>query len=91
MFVVFRDEFRDEADVCDTLEEVRQLLQERFDENPDYFQNYLIDQYQVRAIGEAQALSFIPAKLTIGPVRDDIPAPLPGETVTDYARRITGG
>jgi len=90
MFVVFHNERRDEADVCETLDDVRHVINERRDDDPAYFDEYIASQMRIYTLGEQVPFTFIPARFEMG-VNPDIPAPLPGESVTDYAKRITQG
>lgn len=84
-YVVFRNGFADEADVCETLADAQSILQERYDDDPHYFE---VHEYNVHEIGNKLPISFTPQTLVVGSITE-IPAPLPGESVTDYAARIT--
>jgi hypothetical protein len=91
MFVVFDNERRDEADICDSLDEVKRVIEERRDNDGDYFDNYVAPRIEVYKLGERVPFTLVPAQFKLGdPNSTEIPAPLPGETVSDYARRITG-
>jgi len=64
----------------------------------DYFRdeevadrNYRGDHPDVYEIVRKVEIVANPATFSVANPSTDIPAPLPGETVSDYARRISGG
>ena len=91
MFVIYHDDSLDEADVCETLDEVRRVLEERRDSDPDYFDNYRAAGYHIREVGAEVPFNVTPARMTVGTECTDIPAPNPGETVLEYAQRLIKG
>jgi hypothetical protein len=75
-YVIVRDGFHDEADFCETLSDVQSVLQERFDDDPEYFQQIAGD-FTIYEVDKAKTVnfSFQPAKLVIdglnlGPVAE---------------------
>ncbi|RYF47150.1 MAG: hypothetical protein EOO38_12715 [Cytophagaceae bacterium] len=68
MFVVFHDERHDEADVCETMEDVRRVINERRDDDVSYFDEYIAPHMQVWTLGERIPVTFVPARIEIGNV-----------------------
>lgn len=79
--------------VFDTLKEVETYL---CNEAEEYDDDYLFDNF-VNGLTIYEIENIVPHKLERGAakvmlgVTTEIPAPLPGESVTDYAARITRG
>lgn len=68
MFVVFHNERHDEADVCETLDDVRRVINERREDDTEYFDECLASKYRIHTIGEALSLNIVPARIEIGNV-----------------------
>lgn len=85
-FVVIDPNYDYELRVCDTIEEALDVIQEFVENDGD---SYRAQRQQIFALGEEIPFTITDPSVTL--TNHFIPAPLPGETVSDYARRITGG
>ena len=66
MFVVFDDDARNEADICADMDEVRQLIEDRRDNDGDYFDNYVGRRMRIYTLGDQVPFTFVPARFEIG-------------------------
>ena len=77
------------GDIMSGILEDEDSLEEYMQDELDGNDSYHVERLTVIELGDEVKFTVQPAKITLRSASVDIPAPMPGESVTDYAARIT--